>query len=273
MSAAAVPVGLPGAPVVGEPILRVRGVAHSYGGVQAVGGVDLDVEAGSFVGLIGPNGAGKTTLLDCISGAVRPARGSVTFRGRDVTGRPLHEIARLGLVRTFQTARVFGRMTVLSNQMAAPSGQLGERLLRAVLGGWRLQEAGQLADALEMLARFDIAAAADQYGGALSGGQRRLTELARSLMARPSALLLDEPFAGVSPTNRRRLATHLQTLSRDHGITVLMVEHRLELVEELCQRIVVMAEGRVIAQGSMADLRRNATVVSAYLGEVAPHAT
>jgi branched-chain amino acid transport system ATP-binding protein len=270
MTAAAVSDRPTGAP---EPILRVRGVTHSYGGVQAVAGVDLDVDAGSFVGLIGPNGAGKTTLLDCISGAVRPAGGTVSFRGRDVTGRPLHAIARLGLVRTFQTARVFGRMTVLSNQMSAPSGQLGERLIRAVFGGWRVQEAGQLVDALEMLARFDITDAADQYGAALSGGQRRLTELSRSLMVRPAALLLDEPFAGVSPTNRRRLATHLQALSRDHGITVLMVEHRLELVEELCERIIVMAEGRVIAQGSMADLRRNATVVSAYLGAVAPSAS
>jgi len=255
------------------PILRVRGITHSYGGVQAVAGVDLDVDAGAFVGLIGPNGAGKTTLLDCISGAVRPGGGSVVFRGSDVTGRSLHEIAQLGLVRTFQTARVFGRMTVLSNLMTAPSGQRGERLLRAVFGGWRAQEAAQLADARQMLGRFDIGDSADQYGAALSGGQRRLAELSRSLMVLPAALLLDEPFAGVSPTNRRRLATHLQALSRDHGITVLMVEHRLELVEELCGRIVVMAEGRVIAQGSMADLRRNAAVVSAYLGEVAPRAT
>ncbi|MHB8630349.1 MAG: ABC transporter ATP-binding protein [Candidatus Limnocylindria bacterium] len=256
-----------------EPILRVRGVTHSYGGVQAVAGVDLDVEAGTFVGLIGPNGAGKTTLLDCISGAVRPAGGTVVFGGTDVTGRSLHDIARLGLVRTFQTARVFGRMTVLSNLMSAPPGQRGERLWNAVFGGWRAAEAAQLTDARRMLTRFDIGEAADQYGGALSGGQRRLTELSRSLMVGPRALLLDEPFAGVSPTNRRRLATHLQALSGDHGITVLMVEHRLELVEELCQRIVVMAEGRVIAQGSMADLRRNATVVAAYLGEVAPSAT
>lgn len=256
-----------------ESILQVRGVRHSYGGVQAVAGVDLDVGRGEFAGLIGPNGAGKTTLLDCISGAVRPAGGTVAFRGSDVTGRSLHDTARLGMVRTFQTARVFGRMTVLSNLMCAPAGQRGERLLRALFGGWRAQEAAQLGDALAMLARFDIGESADQYGAALSGGQRRLTELSRSLMVKPTALLLDEPFAGVSPTNRRRLAAHLQALSRDHGISVLMVEHRLELVEELCERIFVMAEGRVIAQGSMGDLRRNAAVVSAYLGEVGSGAT
>ena len=261
-------VSLTAPPGRGSPILEVRGVRHSYGGVQAVAGVDLDVSAGEFIGLIGPNGAGKTTLLDCISGAVRPAGGSVVFRGTPVTGRSLHDIARLGMVRSFQTARVFGRMTLLSNLMSAPGGQRGERLLRALLGGWRGQEAAQLDDARAMLRRFDIAESAEQYGAALSGGQRRLTELSRSLMVGPVALLLDEPFAGVSPTNRRRLADHLQALSRDHGITVLMVEHRLELVEELCDRIYVMAEGRVIAQGRMADLRRNAAVVSAYLGEV-----
>ena len=257
----------------GSPILEVRGVRHAFGGVQAVAGVNLDIAAGEFIGLIGPNGAGKTTLLDCISGAVRPAGGTVVLRGRPVTGRSLHDIASLGMVRSFQTARVFGRLTVLSNLMSAPPGQRGERLIRALFGGWRAQESLQLADARVMLGRFDISEAADQYGAALSGGQRRLTELSRSLMVHPTVLLLDEPFAGVSPTNRRRLADHLQSLSREHGITVLMVEHRLELVEELCDRIYVMAEGRVIAQGGMADLRRNAAVVSAYLGEVGTSAS
>jgi branched-chain amino acid transport system ATP-binding protein len=254
------------------PLLRVRGVAHSYGGVQAVRGVSIDVRAGEFVGLIGPNGAGKTTLLDCISGAVRPRAGSVTFRGIEIAGKPLYAVARLGLVRTFQTARVFPRTTVLSNLMSAPMGQRGEGLVAAVFGGWRSQEREQLGRAREMLARFRIGEASDQYGNELSGGQRRLTELSRTLMAGPTMLLLDEPFAGVSPTNRARLATHLRILSVEHGITILMIEHRLDLVEQLCARIVVMAEGRAIAEGPMSDLRRNATVVSAYLGEVTAHA-
>lgn len=254
------------------PLLEVRDVAHSYGGVQAVRGVDLDVHAGEFVGLIGPNGAGKTTLLDLISGAVRPRRGRVVFRGQDITTKPLHTVARLGLIRTFQTARVFARMTVLSNLMSAPAGQRGEDLVASVLGGWRMQERTQLERAHEMLSRFRIAEAADQYGSELSGGQRRLTELSRTLMAGPTMLLLDEPFAGVSPTNRARLATHLRILSVEHGITILMIEHRLDLVEQLCGRIVVMAEGRAIAEGSMKDLRRNSAVVSAYLGEVTAHA-
>jgi branched-chain amino acid transport system ATP-binding protein len=260
-------------PEMVEPLLRVRDVAHSYGGVQAVRGVDLEIRAGEFVGLIGPNGAGKTTLLDLISGAVRVKRGTVTFFGQDITGKPLHAVARLGLVRTFQTARVFARMTVLSNLMAAPAGQRGEGLVGAVFGRWRDQEREQLDRAGEMLARFRIAEAREQYGAELSGGQRRLTELSRTLMAGPMMLLLDEPFAGVSPTNRARLATHLRALSREHGITVLMIEHRLELVEQLCERIVVMAEGRAIAEGTMDTLRRNAAVVSAYLGEVSAHAS
>ncbi len=256
-----------------EPILQLRGVRHSYGGVQAVTGVDLDVAVGEFVGLIGPNGAGKTTLLDCISGAVRPKAGTIRFRGQDVTGKPMYERARLGMVRSFQTARVFGRLTALTNLMAGPRAQRGENLLRAVFGGWRAQERELLRRARSELERFDISGAADQYGNQLSGGQRRLTELSRSLMTTPVVLLLDEPFAGVSPTNRRRLAEQLRALCEDHAITVIMVEHRLELVEELCARVVVMAEGRVIAEGGMADHRRNAAVVAAYLGEVAVDAS
>ncbi|MDE3112996.1 MAG: ABC transporter ATP-binding protein [Chloroflexota bacterium] len=255
-----------------QAFLQVHGVAHSYGGVQAVRGVDLEVRSGEFVGLIGPNGAGKTTLLDLISGAVHPQRGRVVFKGQDITGKPFHAVARLGLVRTFQTARVFARMTVLSNLMSAPAGQRGEDLVPSVFGGWREQERTQLGRAREMLGRFRIGEAADQYGSELSGGQRRLTELSRTLMAGPTMLLLDEPFAGVSPTNRARLAAHLRALSTERGITILMIEHRLDLVEQLCARIVVMAEGRAIAEGTMSDLRRNKTVVSAYLGEVSAHA-
>ncbi|HLZ47808.1 MAG TPA: ABC transporter ATP-binding protein [Candidatus Limnocylindria bacterium] len=252
-----------------EPLIRVRDVRHSYGGVQAVAGVDLDIPAGSFVGLIGPNGAGKTTLLDCISGAVRPEGGEVRFRGEVVSGLPLHAVAARGLVRTFQTARVFPRLTVLSNLMAGPQHQSGESFGRALRGGWAAEERTHLARARAFLTRFDIGGAADQYGGQLSGGQRRLTELSRALMVDPQALLLDEPFAGVSPTNRKRLAEELRALSRDQGITMLMVEHRLELVEELCDRVVVMAEGKIIAEGGMSEHRKNAAVVAAYLGEVA----
>ena len=262
-----------GASEMSGPILRLRGVRHSYGGVQAVQGVDLDVAAGEFLGLIGPNGAGKTTLLDCISGAVRPRGGTIEFRGEDVTRMPMHGRARRGLVRSFQTARVFGRLTALTNLMAGPRDQRGENLLHAFFGGWREQERALLLRARARLAQFDIAGAADQYGSQLSGGQRRLTELSRCLMTDPVALLLDEPFAGVSPTNRRRLAEHLRILCEDHKITVVMVEHRLELVEELCARVVVMAEGRVIAQGSMAKVRADSAVISAYLGEVSVDAS
>lgn len=261
----------PDALATGAPVLEVADVAHSYGGVQAVNGVSFSVQAGTFVGLIGPNGAGKTTLLDCISGAVTGYRGSVKFLGQDITHWELSKVAKLGLIRTFQTSRVFGRLTVLSNLMSGPQRNPAEGLLGALLGRGRDFEGEALEESLALLRRFDLQDVTQNYGADLSGGQRRLTELCRTLMAKPRMLLLDEPFAGVSPTNRARLASQLRALCQDEGIPVLMIEHRLELVEQLCERIVVMAEGRVIAEGSMGELRKNPAVVAAYLGDVPTH--
>jgi len=251
---------------VAAAVLELTNLAHAFGGMQAVDGVSFSVPQGVFWGLIGPNGAGKTTLIDCVSGVHDSYKGQVSFDGRDITGWPLHRVARLGLSRSFQVSRIFGRMTVLSNLMAAPPAQHGERLARSFLGGWQEQEQGHLQRAWQMLKRFSIGDVADNYGTDLSGGQRRLTELSRGLMTGLKMLLLDEPFAGISPTNRARLAEDLTTLCREEGITILMIEHRLELVEQLCDHIIVMAEGKVIARGSMADLRQNAAVVAAYLG-------
>jgi len=250
-----------------DPILRISDLAHAFGGTQAVAGVSFSVPRGAFCGLIGPNGAGKSTLIECVSGVLNSYHGRVMFDGRDITGWPLHRVAGLGLSRSFQVSRMFGRMSVLSNLMAAPPAQIGERLLPSFVGGWRDQEAENVTGAWGMLRRFFIDDVAQNYGNDLSGGQRRLTELSRSLMTCPHMLLLDEPFAGVSPTNRARLAEHLRALQRDDGMTILMIEHRLELVEQLCDNIIVMAEGRIIAEGSMADIRKDAAVVSAYLGD------
>ena len=254
-----------------RPLLEIEHVAQSFGGVQAVNDVSFSVPAGAFYGLIGPNGAGKTTLIECASGVIRSYRGRVRFDGHDITGWPLHRIATLGLVRSFQASRVFGRMTILANIMAGPPRQRGERLLDACLGLWHKEERAFLGPANALAQRFELTDVLDNYGSDVSGGQRRLTELSRALMTQPKMLLLDEPFAGVSPTNRARLATELRSLCDQHGLSILMVEHRLELVEQLCDHIIVMAEGRVLAQGSMEELRSNSAVISAYLGEVVGH--
>jgi len=247
-------------------LLDVRGVSFSYGSVHAVSDVSLSVAPGAFVGLIGPNGAGKTTLLDCISGVASPSRGRITFAGTEIQGKPLHAIASKGLIRTFQASRVFSRMSVLSNLMCGPRNQRGEGLLAAILGFGRDDQVASLHKARRMLRQFSLSEVCENLGSALSGGQSRLTELARALMAEPVMLLLDEPFAGVSPENRTRLVQELRALREDDAMTVLMVEHRLEMIEELCENVIVMGEGRVIASGTMSDLRQNRTVVDAYLG-------
>ncbi len=249
-------------------LLEVDSVAHSFGGVQAVAGVNLKVSEGVFKGLIGPNGAGKSTLIDCISGHFRSYRGHVRFAGLDITGWPLHRVAQAGLERTFQTSRMFHRLTVLSSLMVAPMHQRGESLLWSLLGGWRNQESQLVNEARSLVTEFGLEALADSYAGEVSGGQQRLTELTRALMMKPRMLLLDEPFAGVSPTNRKRLVVLLKALNQERGLTILMVEHRLEMVEQLCDSIIVMAEGRVIAEDTMANLRKNPKVVDAYLGAV-----
>lgn len=248
------------------PLLRVESVAHSFGGVQAVDGVSFDVRRGEFVGLIGPNGAGKSTLLDCISGQINGYRGTIRFDGQDISRLPMFKVARRGLVRSFQVSRVFDRLTVLSNLMAAAPGQKGERLLWAVLGGWRGEEAAHVRRSDEVLDDFQLTPVAQAYASEISGGQRRLVELSRTLLGEPKMLLLDEPFAGVSPANRRKLGDWLLSLNRDMGLTILMVEHRLEQVERLCSTAVVMALGRQIARDSLANLRRDPRVVAAYFG-------
>lgn len=226
----------------------------------------FDVPRGSFYGLIGPNGAGKSTLLDCISGVNVTYAGRIFLEGVDVTRLPLQRMAARGLGRTFQTARVFRRMSVMSNLMVAARNPAGESLREALLKTWKADEARHLTRAWSILNFFDLAHVADNWGSELSGGQERLIELSRLLMSHPQVVLLDEPFAGVSPANRAKLAKQLKVLSRDTGVTILMVEHRLEWVEHLCDRVFVMAEGRLIAQGTLAELRRERAVIDSYLG-------
>jgi ABC-type branched-subunit amino acid transport system ATPase component len=248
-------------------LLRVEGLACHFGGVRAVQDATFDVRRGTITGLIGPNGAGKSTVINLISGRTRPTRGSVRFGGAEIVGLRPHQVARHGIVRTFQQANVFGGLTVLENLLVGAPPWRGESIASA-LGpkrAWSGREAELLELAWELLRRFGLEVIANEYAKALSGGQRRLVELMRALMARPRLLLLDEPMAGVSPSLALSVADRLMEL-RDEGMTMLMVEHELRLVEKLCDPVVVMARGTVLAEGSMAELQSNQEVVDAYLG-------
>ncbi len=243
-------------------LLEVLDVAHAFGGVRAVDGASFDVEEGSITGLIGPNGAGKSTLFNCVSGFLRAQSGRVTLDGRRIERLSPHRIARAGLVRTFQTPRALTRMTVAENVLLAAPHHPGEHLGRR--GARREREAQ--ARAAELLALVGLDTHTDALAGTLSGGQRKLLDLIRALMAEPRLLLLDEPMAGVSPTLRVQLLQHIRELRDRDGITLLIVEHDLDFVMGASDRIVVMNEGRVIADGTPDEVRGDERVVDAYLG-------
>jgi ABC-type branched-subunit amino acid transport system ATPase component len=228
--------------------------------------VSVAVRRGTLTGLIGPNGAGKSTLLGMLAGTIGATSGRVIYQGRDVTGLPAYRRARLGLVRTFQLASEFKRLTVLENLLSAVPANRGDSLRGAALGRryWRQDEAAATAAAWDILGRFGLEAQANAYAGDLSGGQRRLVEIMRALMARPRVLLLDEPMAGVHPELAGRIGRELTALCAA-GMTVLMVEHELAIMDEFCDPVIVMAEGSVLAEGTMAALRERAEVVEAYL--------
>ncbi|HEY7178320.1 MAG TPA: ABC transporter ATP-binding protein [Gaiella sp.] len=249
-------------------LLEVHDVVRSFGGVRAVDGASLDVEAGSITSLIGPNGAGKSTLFNIVSGFLRAEAGTVTFEGRRIDRLPPHRIAQAGLVRTFQTARALARMTVLDNVVLAAPRQPGERLLRNVVGAGatRRREREVRLRAQELLALVRLDGHADELAATLSGGQRKLLDFARALMTEPRLVLLDEPMAGVSPVLRGELLEHVVSLREHHGVTVLLVEHDLEVVMGVSDRVVVMSDGAVIAAGPPDGVRSDARVVDAYLG-------
>jgi ABC-type branched-subunit amino acid transport system ATPase component len=247
-------------------LLTVTDLHREFGGVHAVKGASFAVPPGRITGLIGPNGAGKSTALNVIAGALKPTAGKISYRGQDITGLPAHKVARRGIIRTFQISSEFARLTVLENLLVAAPGQRGEALWQAALGKryWRPQERTMVQRARQLLARFDMSAKENEYAGNLSGGQKRLLELMRGLMADPALLLLDEPMAGVNPSLARRIERYLLDL-RGEGLTMLMIEHELAVVERLCDPVIVMAQGRVISQGTMAEIRTDREVLDAYL--------
>ena len=265
--------GRPLASVAHEPgvvkpdaILEIEDLHRAYGGVVAVDVERLQVQRGVITALIGPNGAGKSTLFNLVTGFDLPDRGRWRFDGNELRGKPSYRIARLGMVRNFQLTKALARMTVLENVMLADPDQRGERFWQSWRRGrWAAHEREARQRAMELLERFTLGSKADDYAGSLSGGQRKLLDLARALMTRPRMVCLDEPMAGVNPALTQSLLGHITSL-RDEGMTVLFVEHDMDVVLEISDWVVVLAQGRVIAEGPPDAVIANDAVIDAYLG-------
>ena len=250
------------------PVLEVQDVTKSFGGVRAINGCSLSVAEGSITGLIGPNGAGKTTLFNVITGFLKPDSGGILFRGERIDGLPPHRIVRRGIVRTFQIPRELKSMTVLENLMLVPTGQAGEKIWNPWLFGFKVsrQEEQIIEKALEVLEFVDLLHLQDEYAANLSGGQKKLLELARTLMCDPRLILLDEPGAGVNRTLMRKLVADIERLRREKGITFFVIEHDMDLVTQLCDTVIVMSEGAKLAEGKPDEIKRDERVLEAYLG-------
>ena len=249
-----------------DPILVADNVRRAFGGLVAVDVEHLEVQRGAITALIGPNGAGKTTFFNLLTNFDEPDTGDRLFEGNDLSGVSAYKVANLGMVRTFQLTKSLSKMTVIDNMRLGGTEQAGESFFRALLPFlWRRQEAEitQRADAL--LERFKLSHMRDEFAGTLSGGQRKLLEMARALMVRPNMVMLDEPMAGVNPALKQSLLDHVKGL-RDEGMTVLFVEHDMDMVQEISDWVVVMAEGRIIAEGPPESIASNQAVVDAYLG-------
>jgi branched-chain amino acid transport system permease protein len=249
-----------------DVVLAAVNLARSFDGVPAVDGVSFAVQRGRLTGLIGPNGAGKSTTLALLAGTLPPTAGQILYRGQDITQMPAHRRARAGLVRTFQLASEFKKLTVMENLLTAVPDQPGDSFVGAARGRrfWKASEDAAISRAEAMLEEFSLSQYANHYAGDLSGGQRRLVEIMRALMAEPTVLLLDEPMAGVHPRLAREIGHRLLDLCAG-GMTIVMVEHELALMDEFCDPVIVFAEGKLLAQGTMTELRAHAGVVEAYL--------
>lgn len=248
-------------------ILRLDGVRKHFGGIRAVDGATAQVDEGELVGLIGPNGSGKTTLFHVITGVHKPDAGSIEFLGERIDGLEPHEIFARGVVRCFQNPRLFGGMTVMENALVPPRDQIGEQALRAPFPKrWSAQELGLAAAALQTLAAQQLAGVKANWSTEISGGQMKLLEVSRALMGEPRLLLLDEPTAGVAPKLAGEIFEGIVRLQKDLGLTFVVIEHRLEVLFDYVERVLVMHEGKVIFSGHPDEAVKSADVVDAYLG-------
>jgi len=249
-------------------VIEIEHVRKSFGGLRAVNDCSFKVEAGTITGLIGPNGAGKTTLFNIVTGFLKADSGRVLLEGRNVTGLPPHRLFKRGLVRTFQIPHELSRMTARENLMLVPGGQVGESVFAAWFAPGRVarqeRAIGKRAD--EVLEFLRLCHVGDELAGNLSGGQKKLLELGRTMMTDAKVVLLDEPGAGVNRTLLASLAEDIKRLHRERGYTFCIIEHDMDFVAALCDPVVVMAEGHVLAQGSMSEIRANEAVLEAYLG-------
>jgi branched-chain amino acid transport system ATP-binding protein len=260
----------PPSPAPDRPLVEARGVTRAFGGLRAVDGMSMTLGAGEIVGLIGPNGAGKTTFFNLLAGSLMPDSGSILIDGKDVSREAAERRIARGVGRTFQIPRPFREMTVLENVLTGAQRQSGEGMLANFFGAGRVRAEEQAAaeKAHALLDFTTLARLANEPASVLSGGQRKLLELARVLMADPKVLLLDEPAAGVNPSLLELIIDRVQALHRQ-GQTILLIEHNIDMVSRLCGRVVVMAEGRLLAEGTPADVLSRADVAEAYLGQVA----
>jgi branched-chain amino acid transport system ATP-binding protein len=249
-------------------ILAVRDVRKYFGGIKAVDGISFDVAPNRITGLIGPNGAGKTTLFNCISGYYRVDAGEITFRGERIENLSLHQTFHKGLCRTFQISRELKLMTVMENLMLVPPAQHGERLWRTWFfpGMVKKQELENRDKALAILESIGLLHLKDEFAGNLSGGQKRLVELGRTMMAGPEMILFDEPGAGVNPAERKTLADRIRALVSESGISVLLIGHEMELVMDICDPIIVMERGKKLTEGTPEEVRSDQRVLEVYLG-------
>ena len=249
-----------------DPILIADHITRSFGGLTAVNVAHLEIQRGSITALIGPNGAGKTTFFNLLTGYDSPNSGSWSFNGQALNGVPPHKVARLGMVRTFQLTKALYRLTVLENMALGARGQKGESVIASIFPWlWRAQEEEIQKKALSILSNFKLIDKKDDFAAALSGGQRKLLEMARALMVEPEMVMLDEPMAGVNPALKQSLLEHIKEL-RNEGKTVLFVEHDMDMVHEISDWVVVMSQGEVIAEGTPASVMKNEQVIEAYLG-------
>lgn len=249
-----------------DPILIADNVTRQFGGLTAVDVKHVEIPRGKITALIGPNGAGKTTFFNLLTGFDKPNTGTWTYEGRDLAGVPSYKVARRGMIRTFQLTKALSLLTVIDNMRLGAQGQAGESFFKAFIRPlWSANEKRITEKADELLTRFKLDAKREDYAAALSGGQRKLLEMARALMSDPKLVMLDEPMAGVNPALTQSLLEHIKDLKKD-GTTVLFVEHDMHMVRNISDWVIVMAEGKIVAEGPPAQVMKDQAVIDAYLG-------